>query len=48
MITLDLTDVLNPEVSNWKDDKINEEFEKLDINEKKRIINTYTTQSFNV
>ena len=48
MITLDLTNVLNPEVSNWNDDKINEEFEKLDINEKKRIINTYTTQSFNV
>jgi len=48
MITLDLTDVLNTEVSNWSNTRINEEFEKLDESEKKRIINTYANQIFQI
>jgi hypothetical protein len=48
MITLDLTEVLHTEVSTWNDEKINEEFEKLDENEKNRIINTYTLQPFHI
>ncbi len=48
MITLDLTDVLNTEVSNWNDVRINEEFEKLEEYEKKRLINTYTNQLFQI
>lgn len=48
MITLDLTNVLNTEVSDWSDFEINEEFKKLDNNQKKRIINTYINQSFHI
>lgn len=48
MITLDLTNVLNIKVSNWDDEIINEEFEKLDESEKKRIIKTYVNQPFDI
>ncbi len=48
MITLDLTNVLKTKVSNWSVKRINEEFKKLDENEKNRILNTYTLQSFHV
>jgi hypothetical protein len=48
MITLDLTDVLKPEVMDWEEVKINEEFEKLVSHEKDRIDKTYANKSFNI
>ena len=48
MITLDLTNVLNIEAVNWDENKINEEFEKIDVNEQNRIINTYADKSFKI
>ncbi|TFG09228.1 MAG: hypothetical protein EU539_00215 [Promethearchaeota archaeon] len=48
MITLDLTNVLHPEVMNWNEEKVNEEFDKIEINEKKRILNTYADKEFNI
>jgi hypothetical protein len=41
MITLDLTEFININVANWNETKIEKEFEKIEMHEKNRIINTY-------
>ena len=48
MITLDLTNVLNTEVMQWSEDKINKEFLKFNAEERNRILNTYADRSYNI
>lgn len=48
MITLDLSDVINIDASSWSKEKINNEFEKIENNEKNRILEAYSNKTFQV
>lgn len=48
MITLDLSDIINIDAASWSENKINNEFENIDKNEKNRISDTYSNKSFQV
>ncbi|MBN1523711.1 MAG: hypothetical protein JW904_04440 [Spirochaetales bacterium] len=46
MITLDLSEVMNPDAGNYPPEKIKEEFAKIDPKEQERIISTYADKTF--
>ena len=48
MITLDLSDIINIDASSWSEEKINNEFEKIENNEKDRILEAYSNKTFQV
>jgi len=48
MITLDLSDIINIDAASWSENIINNKFEKIDKNEKNRIMEKYSNKSFQV
>ena len=48
MITLDLSEVMNADAADWSEDKIDDEFEKLDSTEKNRLLSTFADKTFSI
>ena len=48
MITLDLTDVMRPDVAEWSESEIDERFAELDEAFRRRVLNEYADRSYDI